>query len=124
MREAWESGVILSGLSAGSICWFEEGVTDSIPGNMTVLQCLGFLKGSNCPHYDSEPRRKPAYHQLLSAGLISSGYAVDDGVALHFVGDKLEKVVSSRLQPKAYTLERVDQTVKETILEPIYLGKS
>ncbi|MEH1902046.1 MAG: peptidase E [Nostoc sp.] len=124
LREAWSSGVILSGLSAGSICWFEEGVTDSIPGNMTVLQCLGFLKGSNCPHYDGEPRRKPAYHQLLSEGLISSGYAVDDGVALHFVGEELEKVVSSRPQPKAYSLERVDQTVKETILEPIYLGKS
>ncbi|MEH1835590.1 MAG: peptidase E [Nostoc sp.] len=124
LREAWESGVILSGLSAGSICWFEEGVTDSIPGKMTVLQCLGFLKGSNCPHYDGEPTRKPAYHQLLSAGLISSGYAVDDGVALHFVGEQLEKVVSSRPQPKAYSLERVDETVKETILEPIYLGKS
>ncbi|RUR78715.1 Type 1 glutamine amidotransferase-like domain-containing protein [Chlorogloeopsis fritschii PCC 9212] len=69
LREARESGVILSGLSAGSICWFEEGVTDSIPGQLTKLKCLGFLKGSNCPHYDGEPERKPSYHRLLSEGL-------------------------------------------------------
>ncbi|MBF2009266.1 MAG: peptidase E [Chlorogloeopsis fritschii C42_A2020_084] len=96
-REAWESGVILSGLSAGSICWFEEGVTDSIPGQLTKLKCLGFLKGSNCPHYDGEPERKPSYHRLLSEGLISEGYAADDGVGLHFIGNTLEKIVSSRL---------------------------
>jgi peptidase E len=74
VREAWENGIILSGLSAGSICWFEAGVTDSIPGKLIVLQCLGLLKGSNCPHYDGETERRPAYHRLLSQGLISEGY--------------------------------------------------
>ncbi|WGV28553.1 Type 1 glutamine amidotransferase-like domain-containing protein [Halotia branconii] len=123
LREAWESGVILCGLSAGSICWFEEGVTDSIPGNMTVLKCLGFLKGSNCPHYDGEAERRPVYHQLLSQGLISEGYATDDGVGLHFIGNQLKTIVSSRPQAKAYRLERIDQTVKEITLEPTYLGK-
>lgn len=123
LREAWENGVILCGLSAGSICWFEQGVTDSIPGNMTVLQCLGFLKGSNCPHYDGEAKRRPVYHQLLSQGLIGEGYATDDGVGLHFIGNQLETIVSSRPQAKAYRLERIDETVKETILEPTYLGK-
>ncbi|KAB8319804.1 peptidase E [Tolypothrix campylonemoides VB511288] len=124
LREAWESGIILSGLSAGSICWFEQGVTDSIPGSVTVLQCLGFLKGSNCPHYDGEAQRRPSYHRLLSAGLISEGYATDDGVGLHFIGDTLEKIVSSRPHAKAYRLERIDETVKETVLEPTYLGNS
>jgi peptidase E len=124
LKEAWESGVILSGLSAGSICWFEQGVTDSIPGQLTVLQCLGFLPGSNCPHYDGELERRPAYRQLLSQGLISPGYAADDGVGLHFIGDKLEKIVSSRPHAKAYRLEKIGETVKETPLEPTYLGKS
>ena len=121
LREAWEKGIILAGLSAGSICWFEQGITDSIPGSMTVLPCLGFLKGSNCPHYDGEPQRRPAYHKLLSQGLISDGYAADDGVGLHFIGNKLHKVVSSRPQAKAYKLERINDEVQETTLEPIYL---
>lgn len=122
LKEAWENGVILSGLSAGSICWFEQGVTDSIPGELTVLQCFGFLKGSNCPHYDGESARRPSYHRLLSQGLISQGYAADDGVGLHFIGDKLEKIVSSRPHAKAYQLEKIGETVKESTLEPTYLG--
>lgn len=122
IRKAWERGVILAGWSAGSICWFEEGVTDSIPGSLTVLPCLGFLKGSNCPHYDGEPERKPSYHRLLSEGLIREGYAADDGVALHFVGTRLEKIVSSRPHAKAYQLEKKGEAVKESLLEPTYLG--
>ena len=121
LREAWEKGVILTGLSAGSICWFEEGLTDSIPGSITVLPCLGLIKGSNCPHYDSEPERRPAYHNLLSQGLVSDGYAADDGVGLHFIDNTLHKVVSSRPQAKAYRLEKMNGEVRETVLEPIYL---
>ena len=119
IREAWEQGVILAGWSAGSICWFEEGVTDSFPGELRVLRCLGFLKGSNCPHYDGEPERKPSYHRLLAEGLISEGYAADDGVALHFLGTQLEKIISSRPHAKAYRLEKVGETVKESPLELI-----
>jgi len=121
IREAWEQGVILAGWSAGSICWFEEGVTDSFPGELRVLRCLGFLKGSNCPHYDGEPERKPSYHRLLAEGLISEGYAADDGVALHFLGTQLEKIISSRPHAKAYRLEKVGETVKESPLDPTYL---
>jgi len=122
LREAWEGGRILAGLSAGSICWFEEGVTDSIPGSLSVLNCLGFLKGSNCPHYDGEAQRRPAYHQLLATGQIRNGYAAEDGVGLHFVGDKLEQIVSSRPHAKAYRLERSGEMISEEPLEPVYLG--
>lgn len=124
LREAWESGMILAGLSAGSICWFEEGLTDSIPGSLITLKCLGFLKGSNCPHYDGEKERRPSYHRLLSVGLISDGYATDDGVGLHFIGEQLEKIVSSRPHAKAYRLERRGEAVTELTLEPTYLGDS
>jgi dipeptidase E len=122
LREAWQSGIVLAGISAGSICWFEEGVTDSIPGRLTPLRCLGFLPGSNCPHYDGEPERRPAYHRLLAAGLISDGYATDDGVALHFIGDHLERIVSSRPDAHAYQVARTGDGAAETVLAPDYLG--
>ena len=122
LRQAWSQGIILCGLSAGSICWFEEGLTDSIPGKYTPLKCLGLLSGSNCPHYDGEPERRPAYHQLLSQGLINEGYATDDGVALHFIGDRLNSIVSSRPTAMAYRLEVKNGKVIESLLQPEYLG--
>lgn len=124
LRKAWNKGIILCGLSAGSICWFEEGVTDSIPGKLTTLKCLGFLFGSNCPHFDGETERRPAYHQLLSQELIKEGYAADDGVALHFIGDRIHKIVSSRPTAKAYYLEKKNGKVVEKLLHPQYLGNS
>ena len=122
LREAWQQGVVLAGISAGSICWFEQGVTDSIPGQLTPLRCLGFLPGSNNVHYDGEPERRPAYHRHVAAGLIDDGYAADDGVALHFVDRRLVRIVSSRPGARAYRVERRDDGVLETPLEPEYLG--
>jgi peptidase E len=121
-REAWHQGIILCGLSAGSICWFEEGVTDSITGKLTRLKSLGFLPGSNCPHYDGETERRPAYHQLLLEGSIGNGYAADDGVALHFQDTQLHKIVSSRPQAKAYRLEKINGAIEETVLNTEFLG--
>ncbi len=121
-REAWQQGTILAGISAGSICWFEEGVTDSIPGRLTPLRCLGFLSSSNCPHYDGEPERRPAYHRLISQGDLGPGYAADDGVALHYAGTQLQRMVASRPHARAYRVERRGETVEETPLVPQYLG--
>ncbi|MBD1909807.1 MULTISPECIES: peptidase E [unclassified Leptolyngbya] len=123
LKEAWEQGTILCGFSAGSLCWFESGVSD-YPGNgvLKPLNCLGFLKGTHCPHYDGEANRRPVYHELISEGALEDGYAADDGVGLHFVNETLEKIVSSRPSAKAYRVERQDGDVRETPLEPIYLG--
>ncbi|CAM8639304.1 PepE Peptidase E [Burkholderiales bacterium] len=99
LRKAYDQGVVLGGWSAGSICWFEQGVTDSIAGPLTVLPCLGFLEGSNCPHYDSERDRRPTYEKLIGKGLILPGLAADDGVGLHFINEELVEVVSQA--PKA-----------------------
>lgn len=63
LKEAYKKGIILAGVSAGSICWFEEGVTDSMNNNLSKIDCLGFLTGSNCPHYDGESNRRPSYHE-------------------------------------------------------------
>jgi peptidase E len=122
MREAWERGIILAGISAGSICWFEEGVTDSIPGELTVVKCLGFLNGSNCPHYDGEVDRRPSYHRLLQQGKIGPGIACDDGVALHYKEDELYRIVSSRPAARAYRLRVQRESVHETELVPDYLA--
>jgi dipeptidase E len=105
LRQAWESGVVLTGLSTGAICWFEQGLTDSIPGQWTRLPCLGLLPGSCSPHYDGEPERRPAYHHLVATGQMLPGYAADDSVALHFVDGRLWRVVSSRPTVRAYALE-------------------
>ena len=122
LKQAWSKGIILCGVSAGSICWFEQGLTDSIPGKYTVLQGLGFLSGSNCPHYSNVAARKPAYYRLLSEGLIADGYAADDGVALHFIDRKLSNVVASRPTAMAYHLANKQGKVTETPLKPKYLG--
>ena len=120
-REAWEQGIVLAGLSAGSICWFEQGTTDSVPGSLTVLPCLGLLPGSNCPHYDGEPARRPAYRRMVASGEIGPGYAADDGVALHFAGTALLRIVGSRPAARAYRLERLGGQAQETELAPEYL---
>ncbi|MGM7703268.1 Type 1 glutamine amidotransferase-like domain-containing protein [Pseudalkalibacillus sp. Hm43] len=122
LYRAWKSGRILAGLSAGSICWFEQGLTDSYPGKISPITCLGFLKGSNCPHFDGEETRRPSYHRLLSEGKVKEGIAADDGVALHYVDGELMGIVSSRQEAYAYHMRVKEGTVTEERLNPRYLG--
>ncbi len=119
LREALEAGTILTGLSAGSICWFEEGVSDSVePGKLAPLRdCLGFLPGSHCPHYDGEVLRRPTYRKMVSESAISNGYAINDGAAIHYIDGNTARVVSSRPNAKAYRVERSgDSSFAETEL--------
>lgn len=113
LREAWLSGVMLAGVSAGAICWFEQGITDSMAGRLSVIGCLGFLEGSYCPHYDTEPVRRQAYHDFLQHDEIRAGYAMDDGVALHFSSKELIRVVAEQSQAKAYYLRWNYNAVEE-----------
>src|SRR5918992_1048728 len=122
LRSAWEHGVVLGGGSAGSICWFEHGMTDSIAGPLTALPCLGFLPGSNCPHYDSEPMRRPAFRKLVARGNIADGVAADDGVALHYIDGKLARAVSSRPRARGYRITRSGRRAIERRLPTRYLG--
>jgi peptidase E len=101
LREAWQEGVLLTGASAGMICWFEHGVTDSFGPELAPMECLGFLPGSACPHYDGEERRRPVYTQLVRDGF-PAGIAADDDVGVHFVGTELREVVTSREGSTAY----------------------
>jgi dipeptidase E len=105
LREAWEQGIVLTGSSAGMICWFEAGVTDSFGPQLAAMSDgLGFLPGSACPHYDDEELRRPFYRQVVDGGF-PPGYAADAGVGLHFVGTELTEVVSPHEGATGYRVE-------------------
>lgn len=118
LREAWEKGVVLTGGSAGSLCWFEGGTTDSFDLNQLapLRDGLGFLPGSHCPHYDGEEQRRPLYHQLIREGF-PAGYAIDDDAALRFTGTGVVEVVTAREGASAYRVEKIGDAVRETRLE-------
>lgn len=120
LKKAWEQGTLLGGSSAGALCWFEEGITDSIPGPLTAISCLGFLKGSFCPHYDSEKERKPTYMRMLRDGM-KAGMAADDYVALHYIGDTLEKIVCASDTGCGYHVHCMDGHLVEKKIKPIRL---
>jgi dipeptidase E len=118
LREAWQQGILLTGWSAGMICWFEYGVTDSFGPELAPMECLGFLPGSACPHYDGEERRRPVYTRLVAEGL-APGVAADDDVALHYVGTELREAVTSREGAVAYRVEADGESPLETrLLDP------
>ena len=122
LREAWESGVVLTGVSAGAICWFEQGLTDSFSDELCPLDCLGFLPGSCCPHYDGEAQRRPSYHKLLASGEIAAGLAIEDWTGVHFRGTEIHRVVTSKRGARAYSMRAVYGSVQEVPLPVEYLG--
>lgn len=120
-REAYDAGVVLAGISAGGLCWFEEGLTDSF-GPLAPLRCLGFLPGSLAVHYDAETERRPRFHAALAAGELGAGYGVDEGAALHFVDERLHEVVASHAGVTAYRVGREGDRVDERPLAARVLG--
>jgi peptidase E len=118
LRDAWESGVVLTGWSAGMICWFEAGVTDSFGPQLEGMRDgLGFLPGSACPHYDGEGQRRPVYERLVREGF-PPGLAADDCVALRFDGTELAETVTARAGSRAYRVS----TQGEEPIDARFLG--
>jgi peptidase E len=110
VREAWQEGTVLAGWSAGMICWFEAGVTDSFGPQLEGMRDgLGFLAGSACPHYDGEELRRPTYQRLVEEGF-PPGIAADDEVGLHYRGTELAEVVTVREGAGAYRVEPGSET--------------
>src|SRR5580704_12671668 len=106
MRQAWDAGIVLAGVSAGAVCWFLGGTTDSFgPELRPFTDGLRFLAGSYCPHYSGEPTRRPAYQALVAGGSLRAGIACDDGAAAHFAGDDLEAIVAERPGAAGYRVE-------------------
>ncbi len=118
LRQAWDRGIVLGGASAGSICWFEEGTTDSRPKELTIVEGLGFLKGSHSPHYDAEKDRRPLYHELIASGKMKPGYACDNNAGIYFQDNEVSRVVSAREGAKAYYVSLVGGKIVEKVLEP------
>ncbi|MGH2898729.1 MAG: Type 1 glutamine amidotransferase-like domain-containing protein [Solirubrobacteraceae bacterium] len=124
LREAWHTGVVLAGLSAGGMCWFEHGITCS-SGRPAPAPGLGLLPGSLSVHYDGQPARRPVYLDAIARGVIPAGYGADDGVGLLFEGTELARVVRSRQGARAYRVEPGEHGEPiETAIEPELLTGS
>ncbi len=123
LRRAYEQGTVIGGISAGMICWFQQGLTDSIPGPLTALQGLGWLPGGACPHYDGEALRRPSLQDKVASGSMPASWAADDGAALHFIDEQFHAAVSSHPLARAWHLEReADGSLQEIALPTRYLG--
>jgi peptidase E len=120
LREAWERGVVLCGLSAGSLCWFAEAVS-GFHGAPQRVEGLGLLPFSNCVHYERSSERRSAYQEFLREGM-RGGYAAEDGAALHFTSTELSRVVASRPEARGYRLDAVGERVVEMRIATAYLG--
>ena len=102
LREAHQMGILLSGVSAGMICWFHSGITDSWASNYELMDCLGYLPGCACPHYDTEAQRRPLVHDLIHQHAIKQCVAIEDGAAIHYRGKDMAHALSFQKDKKAY----------------------
>jgi peptidase E len=119
LREAYAAGVVLSGVSAGGVCWFAGATTDSFgPELLPFTGGLALIDASLCPHYDGEARRRPAYLDLVGDGSLPAGWGADDGTLLHFVDEQLVDVAGDRDGAGVVRVERAADGVTETPLSP------
>jgi dipeptidase E len=120
LRAAWERGVVMAGLSAGALCWFDHAIT-AFHGESRIVDGLGLLPFSNAVHYDDKPERRAAFVAAIADGL-PPGYGIADSAALHFVGTELSRVVTSRPEARAYHVAPDGADVTETALATHFLG--
>ncbi len=113
LKKAYLSGTVMSGVSAGAICWFQNGITDSWASNLKIMPCLNFIKGTCCPHYDEEPERKPAVKNFLLKNKIKNVYAVDGGAALHIKDEKIFKSVIFKKDKSSYLVDIKKKNINE-----------
>jgi peptidase E len=124
-EEAWRAGVVLAGVSAGSICWHVGGTTDSYgPELRPVTDGLGLVPYSNGVHYDSEPQRRPTFQKLVAGGVLPDGYATDDGVGLVYRGSELVEAVTEVRGKSAYAVRKVGTSAVEEPIETRVLPDS
>ena len=121
LKVAYRNGIVMSGVSAGAICWFQNGITDSWASELKIMPCLNFMRGTCCPHYDEEPERKPFVKNLLDRKKVKKIYAVDGGVALHIKNEENFKSVVFRKTKSSYavSLERknlIEKSFRKVIL--------
>ena len=121
LKKAYKQGTVMSGVSAGAICWFENGITDSWAADLKIMPCMNFIKGTCCPHYDEEPQRKPAVKKLILAKKVKNIYAVDGGVALHIKNEKNFKSVVFRKDKNSYEVSSKKGNIIEKSFRKVIL---
>jgi len=122
LRKAYDKGIVMAGGSAGSLCWFTGGSTDSRPKALSLVECLGFIQTSHCPHYHSESTRRPLYQQAILTGKLAPGYACDDKAGILFENEKQVRSVAADETSHAYFVSVADGKIKEDVL-PVELIK-
>jgi len=113
LKKAYRDGIVMSGVSAGAICWFQNGITDSWASNLKIMPCLNFIKGTCCPHYDEEPERRPTVKKLLLSNKIKDVFAVDGGAALHIKDEKIFKSVVFKKEKSSYFVSYDGKKINE-----------
>jgi peptidase E len=121
LKKAWEQGILLAGVSAGAACWFQGALTDSAAGKLSGENCLGFLKGSFCAHYNN-PGRRSGFHRLIRTRELQNGFGVDNFAALHILDQQVQQVISSQPDVTAYTVRKEGERTVEKPMKSIYLG--
>ena len=119
LKDAYESGTVMSGVSAGAICWFEKGITDSWAHDLAVMDCLGFVNGICCPHYDEEPARRPFVKKVLEDNLIDHCIAVEGNCALHLKDGNPLKAINFGSNKNSYLVSINDGEILEDAHERI-----
>ncbi len=120
LKQAYDNGTVMSGVSAGAICWFDKGITDSWAEKLQLMNCLNFVKGVCCPHYDEESERRPTLHKLLLNKKIKSCYAIDGGCALHLTNGTPFKAIAFENGKRSYCVKLENEEVNE---EPYLVKK-
>ena len=117
LKTAYERGAVMSGVSAGAICWFDQGLTDSWADELKIMPCMNFISGNCAPHYDEEPERRPATKKLLEKNVITSMYGIEGGAALHFIDEAPTYTVRFAKNKNAYNVTLQDSVVLENPFE-------
>jgi aminopeptidase N len=117
LKIAYERGAVMSGVSAGAICWFDQGLTDSWADELKIMPCMNFISGNCAPHYDEEPERRPATKKLLEENIIDSLYGIEGGAALHFIDEVPKYTVRFAQNKNAYNVTLQDNIVAEDPFE-------
>ncbi|MFS4467975.1 Type 1 glutamine amidotransferase-like domain-containing protein [Maribacter sp. 2210JD10-5] len=116
LKKAYENGVVMGGGSAGSLCWFNGGTTDSRPAELSIVEGMKFIDKSHCLHYNSEKSRRPLYHTNILKGKLTDGYACDDRSAIHFINEKVHRSVSLDAAHKSYYVYKSDGKIIEELI--------
>ena len=114
LKKAYEQGIVMSGVSAGAICWFEAGLTDSWASELKMMECMNFIPGSCAPHYDEEPERRPATKKFLEDQSISFMYGIEGGAALHFIDEQPDSTIRFKKNKNAYKVTCESNKIHES----------